>query len=283
VFHVRRRSTHVLRADFDLSPMKVIARQTFVDEPADFDRRINLRSRGFVHAVSSFVCTRPRTPLKGHFHFWSGPLASRAVPPQLVGVDRSALTTIRQRSFAGPGLAQFAATLVVCAGLVFLLPAPVSSDHDALTDDGSACAESPDSSRDHQWTDGVGVNAPDSCDDDDEDDDGDDDSSGGSGHAISTGERLAHNVADSLHFVHMQVDPRVSRPLDAHSLRGPPAFHQESTDADVDDDDDDDSLCAHRSVPLAAANSREPDLLPTVNAFRAASIESGPALRAPPQ
>ena len=191
------------------------------------------------------------------------------------------MTTIRRRSFAGPALAQFASTFVVCAGLVLLLPAPVSSDHDALTDDPSVCADSPDSSRDHQWTDDAGLNSPDSCDDDGEDDDdGDDDSSGGSGHAISAGERLAANFNDSFHLFHVQTDPRVFRPLDAHSLRGPPADDQKSSDA-CPADDDHERLRAHHQVPLPAASRRDPHFPFSVDCFRPASIGSG-ALRAPP-
>lgn len=197
------------------------------------------------------------------------------------------MTTIRHRSFAGPGLAQFASTLIVCAGLVVLLPEPVSSDHDLLSDaDTSFCAASQDSSRDHQWTDDVRVDDPDSCDDDDDgDDDGDDDTPGGSGQAISAGQHGPANLADALHVVHMDADLPTSRPLDAHSLRGPPAGNQEPCDVDVDDDDDDDddSPGAYHSASIPAAQSREPHLLASVHPFRPASVDSGHALRAPPQ
>jgi hypothetical protein len=201
-----------------------------------------------------------------------------------VGVDRSALTTIPRRSFAGPGLGQFAYTLVVCVGLVLLLPAAVASDREASTGaDASSCAASPDHSRDQQLTDDLVVEAPDSCDDDDgDDDDGDEDGPSGSGHAISASYRLA-SFDDTSQVLHGDVDPRIFRPLDAHSLRGPPAFHQESSDADVDDDDDDDSLSTHHSAPSAAAARRAHDILSTVHFFHPASLDSGNALRAPPQ
>jgi hypothetical protein len=196
------------------------------------------------------------------------------------------LTTNRLRSFAGPGLAPFASTLVVCAGLVFLMPAPVLSDHEALIDAASsACAASPDPSRDHQWTDDVAVEAPDSCDDDGGDDDGDDDAPDASGQALSAGQRGPASLEDARDIVHLSVDVQVFRPLSAHSLRGPPALQQESSDADVDDDDDDDdeSLRTPHSVSLVAADSRDPHVPVTVDAFHAACIGSGHALRAPPQ
>jgi hypothetical protein len=202
----------------------------------------------------------------------------------VVDIDRSALTTIPCRSCSGPGLAHFASTLLVCAGLVLLLPEPVSSERDGLSEAGtSVCAASHDTSQDHQWTDGVAVNPPDSCDDEDDDDDGDDDSSGGSGQAIGASHHIPHLDA-ALHGLHADIDRHMFRPLDAHSLRGPPSIRQESTDADVDDDDDDDdSLGGHHSGPLAAANSREPQLFSIVQFFRVPSIGSGNALRAPPE
>jgi hypothetical protein len=200
--------------------------------------------------------------------------------------DRSALTTIPCRSFSGPGLARFASTLLVCAcaGVVLLLPEPVSSTHDLSSQARtSVCAESHDPVQDHQWTDDTGINAPDSCDDDDEDDEDGDDDSPGSGHAIADGQRGPAHLDHALHLVHIDVDPRVFRPLDAHSLRGPPAVHQESSDADLGDDDDDDSLGAHDSVPLAAASSRQPHSPVSIDSLRKTSIRSGQALRAPPQ
>jgi hypothetical protein len=204
-----------------------------------------------------------------------------------VDVDRSALTTIRPRSIAGPVLAQFALMLVVCAGLVLLLPVPVSSDHDGSNDaDTSLCAAPTDPSRGHQLTDGATVNDPDSCDDDDDgDDDGDDDDGpDGSSQALASAHRGDPHLDAAFHIVRIEADRRPYRPLDAHSLRGPPSLNQESNDADVDDDDDDDgSLRAHHPVFLAAVSSREPHLPLSVDSFRTASIGPGPALRAPPQ
>jgi hypothetical protein len=201
-----------------------------------------------------------------------------------VGVGRSALTTIRFRSFAGAGLAQFAYTLAVCAGLVLLTQAPVTSDREALTDaDGASCSATPDRSRDRQWTDDVNLTDPDSCDDEDDgDDDGDDDAPGGSGHALSADHRTPANSGDTLHLVRAHVAPRLFHPLDAHSLRGPPAQSQDSNDADVDDDDDDDDADATQCGPSAVATRRQPHVSATVLSFRAASIDSGLSLRAPP-
>ncbi len=201
-------------------------------------------------------------------------------------VDRSALNTIRPRSIAGPVLAQFALTLVVCAGLVMLLPVPVSSDHDDSSDaDASICTGSTGSTRGQQLTDGATINDPDSCDDDDDgDDDGDDDDGpDGSGQALASAQRGAPHLDVAFHIDQIETDRRPYRPLDAHSLRGPPSLQQDSTDADVDDDDDDDgSLRTHRSVSLAAADRRE-SRPASVHSFRAASIACDHALRAPPQ
>jgi hypothetical protein len=192
------------------------------------------------------------------------------------------LTTIHRGSFSGPELTQFASTLLLCAGLVLLLQQPVSSDRVALSEAGtSVCAESSHDPRDLHWTIGAILNAADSCVDEDDDDDGDDESSGGSGHAVGAHHRVPANHNDASSPVHVDGEAQGFRPLDAHSLRGPPAVDQESSDADVDDDDDD-SFRAHQSVPLAAANSREPHVPARVDGFRAASLDSGHALRAPP-
>jgi hypothetical protein len=204
----------------------------------------------------------------------------------LVDVDRSALKTIRPRSIAGPALAQFASMLVVCAGLVMLLPVPVSSDHDDSNDaDPSICSASTGSTRGHQLTDGATLNDPDSCDDDDDgDDDGDDDDGpDDSGQALASAHRGDPHLNAAFHIIQIEADRRPFRPLDAHSLRGPPSLNQESNDADVDDDDDDGSLRAYHPVFLAAVSSREPRIPLSVDSFRTASIGPGPALRAPPQ
>jgi hypothetical protein len=203
-----------------------------------------------------------------------------------MGISRRALTTIPRRSFSGSQLAQFAWTLLACAGVVLLLPQPASSTQDGMLDVGtSVCRISPDAARTHQWTDDVTANDPDSCDDEDEDDDGDDDSFGGSGDALVGNHRWPTHIESASSVVHGTIAFRVFRPLDAHSLRGPPSVHQESPDAefDGDDDDDDDSLGAHRAVILAAANSREPGLLSPPQFFHKAFTGSGRALRAPPQ
>jgi hypothetical protein len=171
----------------------------------------------------------------------------------------------------------------VCAGLVLLLPEPVSSDHDLVSDAGTTvCNPLRDASPNHEWTNDAGINAPDSCDDDEDDDDGDDDSAGGSGHAIAGSHHEPAHLDAALHLVHVDVDFRVFRPLDAHSLRGPPSIHQESSDADVDDDDDE-HLRADHSAPPVAATRREPHVPVSVHPVRQPSLSSGHALRAPPQ
>jgi hypothetical protein len=196
------------------------------------------------------------------------------------------LTTIRPRSIAGPALAQLALMLVVCAGLVMLLPVPAPSDHDdSSAADPSLCAAPTDQSRDQQLTGNATLNDPDSCDDDDDgDDDGDDDDGpDGSGQALASAHRGDPHLDAAFHIIHLEADRRPYRPLGAHSLRGPPSLNQESNDADVDDDDDDGSLRAYHPVFLAAVSSREPRIPLSVDSFRTASIGPGPALRAPPQ
>src|SRR3954452_3684956 len=198
-------------------------------------------------------------------------------------ISRRALTTIPRRSFSGLQLAQFASTLVACAGVVLLLPQPASSNPDGVLDVGtSVCRVSPGAARTHQWTDDVTANDPDSCDDEDEDDDSDDDSFGGSGDALVGNHRWPTHIESASPLVRGTIAFRVFRPLDAHSLRGPPAVHQEPSDAEFDGTDDD-SLGAPRAVILAAAHSREPGLLSPPQFFHKAFTGSGRALRAPPQ
>jgi hypothetical protein len=200
-------------------------------------------------------------------------------------ISRRALTTIPRRSFSGSQLAQFASTLVACAGVVLLLPQPASSNPDAMLDVGtSVCRVSPDAARTRQWTDDVTANDPDSCDDEDEDDDGDDDSFGGSGDALAGNHRWPTHFESASSLVHATIAFRVFRPLHAHSLRGPPSVHQESSDAEFDrNDSDDDRESFHASVLLSTATSRAPGLLSTSESFRTASIGSAPLPRAPPQ
>jgi hypothetical protein len=192
--------------------------------------------------------------------------------------------TIHRRSFSGPELTHFASTLLVCAGLVLLLAEPVSSDRVALSEEGtSVCEESPHGPRDQQWRNGAAVDAPDSCDDEDDDVDGDDESSGGSVQAIAVSTRIPTNHDDASPLVYVGNDAHGFRLLDAPSLRGPPAVHQESSEADFDDDDDDESLRAHHHVLIAPANRREPHVPARDDGFHAASLDAGHALRAPPQ
>src|SRR3954451_6290545 len=88
--------------------------------------------------------------------------------------DRNAVTTIHNRSFAGLVVAHLAVTLVVCGGLVLLLPTSGSSNGlpTMAVVPALDCAASADRAGDLQFTgDDAGLDAPDSCDDDDDDDD----------------------------------------------------------------------------------------------------------------
>jgi hypothetical protein len=192
-------------------------------------------------------------------------------------------TTIRGRSFSESGRARFASTLLVCCGLALLLPASAPAERGGGSAGTSVCAGSPEPSRDHQWTKSAGLTAPDSCDDDDDDDDGDDDSSGGSGQAIAASQRTPANHNDQSHIVHVERDAHTCRPLDAHSLRGPPAGQKESSDADVDDDDDDDDSVGAQHSALQAAADRAPRSLSSLDTFHPPSTGSDQALRAPPR
>lgn len=149
-------------------------------------------------------------------------------------------------------------TLVVGGGLMLLLPpvAPATGAPLIAVVPALGCAASADKTRDHQFTvDTAGLDAPDSCDDQDDDDDGDDDSSGGSGQAIAASDRTPANHNELSHLVHVDSDTHRLRPLDAHSLRGPPRDDERSTDADDDGDGDDDDPSPEHSAVLPATGN----------------------------
>jgi hypothetical protein len=189
------------------------------------------------------------------------------------------VTTIQGRSIAGLVAAHLALTVVVCGGFVWLPPAPAPS-HDFRTTLSAVfdCSTSADSSRDHQLTgETAALNAP-ACDADD-DDDG---APTGSDAAITVDHCRTITRGDLLEVVHVEADPWISRTVDGHSLRGPPADDDTSSDADLDNDNDDDP-CAEYSAPLPPVSSHElwtlaPAAFVSISSVRSSNL----SLRAPP-
>jgi hypothetical protein len=194
---------------------------------------------------------------------------------------RTAVTTTHERSFAGLVVAHFAVTLVVCGGLVLLLPTTASSNGvpTIAVVPVFDCAASADRAGDHRFTDELGLDAPDSCDDDDDDDD----APTGSDAAIATDDTRTTAADDVMELVQIEVGPWISRTVDGHSLRGPPAGEQNSSDADDDFDGDDDDPAAECSDLLPPATNRRTTVLTRVQFVSASSTRSsGLSLRAPP-
>jgi hypothetical protein len=165
---------------------------------------------------------------------------------------RNAVTTIPERSFAGFAAAPLAMTLVVCGGLLLLLPTTATANGAPAFAVVSAldCAASADRAGDQQFTaDAAGLDAPDSCDDDD-----DDDVPSGSDAAITVDECRTRLGDDVLRLLDIRIDAWISRTVEGHSLRGPPPDDQRSSDADdedVDGDDDDPSAECFDLLPPA--------------------------------
>jgi hypothetical protein len=188
------------------------------------------------------------------------------------------VTTIQERSFAGLVVAHLALTIVACGGLVLLLPIPVSSHGLATTISAVVdCSVDVRSSGDHQLTaDDAELSAPDS------DDDDDDDAPSGSDVAVAVDTAQAISRDGVIHVVHVDIDPHISRTVDGHSLRGPPAEDQTSSDADDIDGDDDDPT-AECSDLLPPATSCETCFLAPAEFVSASSTRSSSlSLRAPP-
>jgi hypothetical protein len=189
------------------------------------------------------------------------------------------VTTISERSSAGLAVGHLAMTLVVCGGLVLLLPAPAIANGAptiaAVIAPG--CAASADGAEDQQFTaDGAGLDAPDSCEDDD-----DDDAPGGSDGAIAVDEIRTRVGNNARHGVHVKMDVWLSRAVEGHSLRGPPQNDQTSPDADIDGDDDDPS--PESSTIRPATSSCDARLLRAADFLNASSFRfDNLAPRAPP-
>ncbi len=194
--------------------------------------------------------------------------------------DNNAVTTIQERSFAGLVVAHLAVTLVVCGGLVLLLPAPSS----AATLPAMAtvvpvldCRSAADPAGGHQITgNDASLDSPDSSDDDDEDD-----APTGADAAIAVDQCRTPVRGDVLHVVYIKVPTWISRTVEGHSLRGPPADDDTSSDTDFDGDDDDPT--AELSIPLPPPAGAESCLLTLVEFVGASSVRSTDlSPRAPP-
>jgi len=193
----------------------------------------------------------------------------------------NAMTTINTRSFAGLVVAHLAVTLVVCGGLVLLLPTPSSASGmpTIAVVPAPDCAASGDRAGDQQFTvDDAGLDAPDSCDDDDDDDD----APSGSDAAIAVDECRTCVRGDALHVVHVKLDPWISRTVDGHSLRGPPRDDETSSDLDDIDTDDDDPSAESSDLPAPATSRETRSLRPAEFLDRSSTRSTSRSLRAPP-
>ena len=190
------------------------------------------------------------------------------------------MTTIQGRSFAGLVVAHLAVTVVVCGGLVVLLPAPALPQGLPATIAAISATDSdaPADPADHQLTgDDSELSAPDSDDDDD-----DDDAPAGSDAAMAVDPSRMIARSAAMETVGVEAEPWISRTVDGHSLRGPP--RDDETSSDVDDiDGDDDDPTADCSDLLPPATSRATCLLSPARFISASSTRSGDlSLRAPP-
>ena len=190
------------------------------------------------------------------------------------------MTTIQERSFAGLVVAHLALTVVVCGGLVVLLPTPAAAN-DVLTItsivDVLDCVASADPVGEQQFTgNDASLDAPDSTDDDD-----DDDAPTGADAAIAVDQCRTPICGDWLHVAPINAEAWISRTVDGHSLRGPPADDDTSSDSDFDGDDDDPT--AEFSVLLPRPTGGESCLLTAPEFLSASSTRSSDlSPRAPP-
>jgi hypothetical protein len=189
--------------------------------------------------------------------------------------DTSTVSTTSERSFAGLALAHLAATLVVCGGLVLLVPAP------ALAQGARAaiapitvleCADSGRPAGDHQLSRTAELSSPASNDDDH--------APTGSDTAIAVDQCRMITRGDVMHVVQIEAEPWISHTVDGHSLRGPPA-DDDTSDDDFDGDDNDPT--AELAVPLPPPTAGESCPVTPVQFTRLSSVRSsGSSLRAPP-
>lgn len=190
----------------------------------------------------------------------------------------------RLSSCARLGLARLVTTAVVCGAAVLFLPSPCDG---AVAGDASetGVTVAPDEiagqlpgSSEQVMTGSARFSESDPSDDDsDDDDDGDDAGPGGPAAAADT----AALIGDSGEGAVMTSDIPLGslRPLDGHSLRGPPRVESDDTSIDFDDDDDDSSECSHGR---ATARQFQPlDLFASHSEPARRRVPDGPQLRAP--
>jgi hypothetical protein len=189
------------------------------------------------------------------------------------------VTPIQERSFAGLVMAHLAAPVVVCGGLVLLLPTPSWSQGQPATISAipiTDCDAPANPAGDHQLAGDAGeLTARDSDDDDNHD------APTGSYAAIAVEQCRSIIRGDVVDVVHIELNSWIPRTVDGHSLRGPPADDDASSDADFDGDDNDPT--AEFSDPLPPPTAGESCPLAPVEFIGPSSVRSsGSSLRAPP-
>lgn len=182
------------------------------------------------------------------------------------------MSTIIGLSFVAPATARLACTLVACAGLALLTPAPASRHLEASTGPGVVECQTPaDRTGDREWTNDVSVSMSDACDDDG------DESSSASGLMPFDREHVAPRFTYGARLVGLTDARRGARERDAHLLRGPPASAQRSSDLA-----DDDTAGTHPSRSGRGSDHRAPHVHFLRDPFRSAVAASDYLLRAPP-
>jgi hypothetical protein len=184
------------------------------------------------------------------------------------------LSPIFGLSFVAPATARLACTLVACAGLALLAPAPASGHVDSSTG-VVEWQTSVDPAGDREWTNDVVVNVSDDCDDDD---DGGDESSSASGLATFDREHFAPPFSSGARLVGVADVRYRSRERDGHLLRGPPPSAKRSSDIAGNDD----AAGPYHSGSNRGTDCRAPHVHFVRDPFRSACAAPDDLLRAPP-
>ena len=159
--------------------------------------------------------------------------------------------TTRLRPYAGPGLAHFVSTLVVC-GVAALVLAPSPCGASVAMEESVITADSNQPSAEHAWTEiAVAPDPPDSSDDDD----GGDDAPTASSGIVPVGCQERGAYRECWRLSQADIVSWSNHTADGHSLRGPPRADGDAFNVDDDDDDD-----ASVFSPRSAAN--HPPVLP---------------------